>query len=343
MKAHEEPRRTTEENKRLDEDFSSISQGHIPTAVEIRERFNQHWSKKFLKQEILSVSSLGEGSQHQLELVELANHSKWVCKQFFTQTWLGEIEDSTLQFTESIAATVAKRIGITFAAYREGDKSVFSVRNKRAIIIPYCEGQLLTSFTEQQAFILGGVLARLHCLKLPTDNGKPFPPVTLYDKCDLPEWLKELTQECNGNSCYQADQWVLSHRDIHTGNIIWRSKEKPHLLDWESTGLIHPTIELIGLAENCAGLAHCDFQEKNFIATLMGYGEFARKLPKVDAKLWRLSFHSWLLWYSYCLRQNWLEEACQTLEVIVDIKKKLSEMNKLYSDCYSFFGNTRVC
>lgn len=108
------------------------------------------------------------------------------------------------------------------------------------------------------------------------------------------------------------------------------------MLDWESTGLIHPAVELIGLAENCAGLAHCNFQADNFRATLMGYGQWARKLPEMDAQLWFLSFHSWLLWYSHCLRQNWLEEANRTFAIIVLIKEKMAEMRNIYADCYSF-------
>ncbi len=322
---------------------------------------NEHWSRTFLKQEIISVLQVGanlgdphppfghllpegrrenEGEglkQHHLELVELADHSKWVCKTFYPQTWLGRINESNLEFTETVAAQVATKLGVTFAAHRENNRAVLTRGKAKAIIVPYCEGQVLSVITAQQAYLLGCILAQMHLLKLPTTGAKPFPVLSLSDKFYLPSWLKELIANCNFYSHHQASEWVVSHRDIHAANIVWRNDGKPHLLDWESAGFIHPAIELIGLAANCAGFAYCGFEAKSFRATLMGYGEFAQKLPKINTKLWVLIFYTWLLWYCFCLRQNWLAEASLILQTIELIKEKAAEMQEIYEDCCSFF------
>lgn len=301
---------------------------------------NEHWSKFFFRQNIISSSSLGEGRQHHLELIELNDHSKWVCKKFYAQTWLGQVEESNLELTEELAAAVAVELGISFAAYKKNNKFVFTVDGKKAIIRPYCEGQVIESINEEQAFIMGEILAQLHSLKLPQKKAQPFPSILRPKEENSPVWLQELISFCNDNAQYQAENWVFSHRDIHAENLVWREKKTPHLLDWESAGLIHPAIELIGLAENCAGFAYGDFQAQRFRATLMGYGQRTRKLPQMDSKLWKLSFHTWLLWYSYCFQQNWLEEAKYTLELIEFIKENLPKMQKIYSDCQSFFNNS---
>ncbi|KTC87880.1 MULTISPECIES: phosphotransferase enzyme family protein [Legionella] len=303
---------------------------------------NEHWSNAIFKQKMISLSSLGEGRQHSLELIELSDQSKWVCKKFYSQTWLGKVEESNLELTEELAAQIAVELGITFAAYRKNDKFVFTIEGVKAIIRPYCEGQVIEAINKEQALILGGVLAQLHLPHFSQKNAQPFPAILLPGNHDShsPVWARELISFCNDNSHYQAENWVFSHRDIHAENIVWRGKKTPHLLDWESAGLIHPAIELIGLAENCAGLAYGDFQAQRFRATLMGYGQSTRKLPPIDSKLWMLSFHTWLLWYSYCLQQNWLEEAKYTLELIEFIRENLPEMQKIYSNCQSFFSNS---
>ncbi|KTD33195.1 putative aminoglycoside phosphotransferase [Legionella nautarum] len=302
---------------------------------------NEHWSKDFFKQKIISRSSLGEGRPHHLELIELSDQSKWVCKKFDTQTWLGQVEESNLELTEELAATVAAELGITFAAYKKNNKFVFIVDGAKAIIHPYCEGQVIEAVNEEQAFVLGEILAQLHLVHhLPQKAAQALPSILLPEDNDSPVWLQELISFCNDNAQYQAENWVFSHRDIHAENIVWREKKTPHLLDWESAGLIHPAIELIGLAENCSGLAYGDFQAQRFRATLIGYGQRTRTLPQMNPKLWMLSFHTWLLWYSYCLQHNRVEEAKYTRELIEFIKENLPKMQKIYSDCQSFFNNS---
>lgn len=301
---------------------------------------NKHWSNYFLKEQILSISPLGNGTPHHLDLVELVDHSKWVCKRFQPQNWLGKVDGVNLEQTEKLAGEVANHLSVSFAAYQLDNQIVFSVEDTKAIIIPYCEGRVLAFFSEEQAFKLGNLLAKLHSLKLAKEDLQPFPSVILPKENNAPTWLTKLIDSCNNHLHYRSDQWVVSHRDIHAENIVWRAKNKPHLLDWESAGLIHPAIELIGVAENCAGCAYGDFNAANFRATIMGYCQQTGMLPQINSRLWTTSFHTWLLWYSYCLRQKQLEEANHTLELIKHIDRNMFRMQKIYYDCYLFISNS---
>ena len=287
---------------------------------------NLHWASSFFKQPILSITPLDGGLQHRIDLIKLADRSLWIAKIFSSQTWIGATNLIHLQFTEGIAAQVACKLANTHAA-----ESIIDVLGEKAMIISYCEGEMLSVITADQAFILGGQLAQIHSLKLPTENAKPFPPIVVAPKTSVPVDLEPLIARCNEYRHYERDKWVVSHRDMHVGNIIWRNANSPHLIDWESAGLIHPFTELIGLATNNAGLALGLLNEQQFCATLLGYNHYAGHLPKEDGYLWELIFQSWLLWFCFCGRQGWQNEVSQTLETISLIRDNLINLKKWYA------------
>lgn len=139
---------------------------------------------------------------------------------------MGQVEESNLELTEELAAAVAVELGISFAAYKKNNKFVFTVDGKKAIIRPYCEGQVIESINEEQAFIMGEILAQLHSLKLPQKKAQPFPSILRPKEENSPVWLQELISFCNDNAQYQAENWVFSHRDIHAENLVWREKKR---------------------------------------------------------------------------------------------------------------------
>ena len=46
---------------------------------------------------------------------------------------------------------------------------------------------------------------------------------------------------------------VISHRDLDLPNVLWDNQENPVLIDWESSGLVNPTMEVIDTAWNWSG------------------------------------------------------------------------------------------
>lgn len=298
-----------------------------------------HWSTVFFKQPIISVEPLKGGRQHQIDLITLVDQSKWICKKLSRQTWLGEINAAQLEWTEVIAAMVASELEISFAAYHhETGIPVLTVNDSYALIIPYCEGLVVPLVTKRQAFLLGKLLAQLHSMKLPGASAEGFPAISLPENDSCPSWLQAQIERCNYHRQYEVNQWVVSHRDVHMNNIIWCDTESPHLIDWESAGFIHPSIELVGVATNCSGMAIHSFDAERFQSTLMGYGQCMGKLPKMDTILWELTLHSWLLWYSHSLRQGWQDDAILTLQAIELILVKLNEMKQLYERVYLLFN-----
>lgn len=296
---------------------------------------NEHWSSIYFTQAILSITPLDGGLQHQVDLIQLVDQSKWVCKKFSLSTWLGLTTQPRLEFTQAIATIAANELDLTFAAHQnEAHHSLVTAEGNFALILPFCEGKVLETVDSKQAYILGNKLARLHLLNFPVQCAENFPTVILPKEMNCTPWLRELINHCNSYRYYEANKWVISHRDIHVNNIIWRDSETPHLIDWDSAGYIHPFVELIGLAVNCAGMANSVFAIEQFQAALLGYAECAGNLPEMDAILWEQTLHSWLLWLAYCLEQGWQKEAWQTLEAIKFIRDTMEKMQQLYTALY---------
>lgn len=292
----------------------------------------KHLLESFFEHPILSVSTLQGGLQHQTELIELADGKKWVCKQLNSHTWLGKIPSFQYQFTAQIASQVANQLGYT------SPHEFIRVGQTQILLIPYCEGNGIKKLSKEQAFLLGKILADLHRLNLPKTGAKPFPRISLPSGQFYPAWLKTIVKQCNASMDYDAHNWVVSHRDIHLENIIWQTTGAPHLIDWESAGLTHPFIELMGLTNNSSGLANQQFDNELFQATLAGYAQANGRLPAADETLWRMSLHSWLLWYAYSLSRNWFDDAKYTLQTIGLIQENMTMLQAIYSELSQKFN-----
>lgn len=295
---------------------------------------NEHWSSVYFTQPLISITPLTGGLQHHVDLIELADQSKWICKKFSFPTWLGATTRQRLEFTQTIATIAANQLDLTFSArHTEANHFLLTVEGHFALILPYCEGNVLETIDCKQAYILGNKLAQLHLLHFPVQGAEIFPVIKPISKLamEYTPWLRKLINHCNRYRDYDAQNWVVSHRDIHVNNIIWRNSETPHVIDWESAGYMHPFVELIGLAVNCAGMANSVFATEQFQATLLGYADYAGNLPKMDAILWGQTLHSWLLWLTYCLERGWEKDAWQTLRAIEFIHDTMEEMQRLYT------------
>lgn len=254
--------------------------------------------------------------------LKLLNGENWICKKFMPSNWLGTIELANLIVTENIHYYFDKSF------YGKSEPGRFAVVNNSIyLLLPYVNGTVGTINHIQKAYRLGRLLAYMHSLSLPKTASKPLP---LLHGANMPENLpptfQKLIEFCNKNASHQAQFWLCSHRDLHEGNIIWLTG-KPHLIDWESAGLIHPFIELIGLACNCSGVVALQFKKHYFTAVLEGYRQHC-PLPKDDAVLWQLIFQTWLLWLSYQHLNR------QDLTLTLNIIKYLYNIRPFLRDIY---------
>ncbi|KTD18217.1 putative aminoglycoside phosphotransferase [Legionella jordanis] len=252
---------------------------------------------------------------------------------------MGTLDPLQIVSSNLLAETISARIACTIA----GKPTAMPSQALPALVIPYCEGEVLAKLNGQQAFKLGYLLAQLHALNLPPlKESKAFPKIHLPKGKSVPMWVLKMMEQCNSKLQFEENCWVVSHRDMHLNNIIWQDSNTPHLIDWESAGLIHPFVELIGLASNASGLAQCQFDADLFRSTLEGYGSLNQRLPPAQMPLWELSAYSWLLWYVFVLEEGQFNEAERTLQSLDFIMKKTKDLIDIYKQMECHFHRKQV-
>lgn len=279
-------------------------------------------------QPVTRVELLHQTADYFVHLLVLDSGERFVAKQVGSKSWIGLRSSQDHEFAQIVAESVASRLHLTKAARRFGTQYGIAWQDKLLFIIPFCQGEILSNWTKQQSNLLGSHLASIHRLRLSNEGGNPFPHI---ESAHFPQSTKSLIRECNDNLSYRAHEWVVSHRDIHHHNVVWIDEECPNLIDWDSAGLIHPFVELIGLATNCCNLDKGEFLASHFSAAIEGYKAENGDLPAADAKLWGLCFHSWLLWLGFCIYQDRDEDVKQTLVSIDLLKETMPEMKSIYN------------
>ncbi|WP_133130388.1 phosphotransferase enzyme family protein [Legionella yabuuchiae] len=285
--------------------------------------------KRYLNLPIDTITPLNKQTTNLLYLIH-AEQRKYILKQLNPLTWLGKRTQQEITFSESVTSLVAAQLKNTNAALLwQGQHYLIPELEKWYILIPFVEGEICRNWSIRQSELLGQTLALIHASSLPQKEAKPFPKLNL-DQALMPSRWQQRVERINENRFHRFEEWVTSHRDLHAGNVIWTQESIPHLIDWESIGLIHPFVDLVGLALNAAEIPMCRFNSANFCATLEGYRIIAGSLPKEDTLLWEQCVHSWLLWYQYSLDRKQHQEAKDTMMVLDLIDDHFNKMKELY-------------
>lgn len=182
--------------------------------------------------------------------------------------------------------------------------------NKKFAVYPWIEGTVLSSAaaSAEQAFQIGALLARIHQINLQLPDIKPV------------VWQDALANK----EFYSKGEWVVSHGDLIQGNVIWTEKDF-YIIDWDSAGLIHPQIELLGVALNWSGVNVGDSKPDIFSAVLEGYRSKGGVVA-IDKKIFYTSLNSWVAWLEYNI-----EQAALGIDVSEEIKNTIKTLERLQS------------
>ena len=94
---------------------------------------------------------------------------------------------------------------------------------------------------------------------------------------------------------------VISHRDLDLPNVLWNNENEPVIIDWETSGWVNPTLEVIDTAWNWAGGK--DFFDKNkykiFLATYVKEGG---NLDDYEIAF-KADYKAKLRWFEYNLKR----------------------------------------
>lgn len=202
---------------------------------------------------------------------------------------------------EQIAAVVADRGIAAVAALSGAAGIIFTDVDQRYLVFPWCEGKVLSApaVPSAQAYQIGELLGRLHLLNLQLPNVAPaywqdFAEPVWQAETVSPELIK-WSQQYRQAYAELSKERVISHGDLSQRNIIWRTSNDPWLVDWEAAGWVHPQVELLGVALNCAGVTDANLQKNIVMEVLRGYRDAGCDI-RLDETVLYAGLGSWLKW-----------------------------------------------
>ena len=116
---------------------------------------------------------------------------------------------------------------------------------------------------------------------------------------------------------------IISHRDLDIPNILWDEKNNPVIIDWESSGLVNPSMEVIDTAWNWSG-GQEHFDKEKFKLFVDTYKENGGNLNDYAESL-KADYKAKFGWLEYNLKR------ITDIECIDDEEKKLGEKEVIRS------------
>ena len=240
-------------------------------------------------------------------------------------------------FTEKVS-NIAKSNGIKcISAYEINGELIQSVDNNYFLVFDWFEGKPITEeeLTLDKINKIAKELALLHKIdyssiknecniyyELEEINFEFYLQKITNMKIkkllnDVKDRFSELDKESIKNMEFIKNNLVISHRDLDLPNILWDKNDKPVIIDWETSGLVNPTLEVIDTAWNWAGGK--DFFDKNkYRSFLDNYIKEGGTLKDYE-KAFKADFKAKLRWFEYNLKRITI------FDFLDDEEKKLGE------------------
>ena len=176
---------------------------------------------------------------------------------------------SNFIFSEKVSE-IAMQNGITaIGALKLNNEVITQIDDNYYMIFEWLDGKTLKAdeITEKHCEIIGEILAKIHNIDFTEIEDEKRKNIDLeyfeWNKyCNLAEkhnkvyanLLKQnidLLYKLNEKSIkaleYANRDLIISHTDLDRKNVMWQ-EDKPFIIDWEASGYINPTIELIQVA-----------------------------------------------------------------------------------------------
>lgn len=275
---------------------------------------------------------------------------------------------SNFIFSEKVSE-IAIRSGITaIGALKVNNEVITKIDDNYYMIFEWIDGTTLKAdeITEKHCEIIGEVLAKIHNIDFNEieDEKRKNLNLEYYDwnkYIDLAEknnkvylnLLKqnvELLYELNEKSIKALrcanENLIISHTDLDRKNVMWQD-DKPFIIDWEASGYINPTIELIQVAWYWSGgdIENIDYNKFNTL--INSYKDLYK--GNIDKRIEELVYadnyggFGWLdynLKRSLCIENNYEQDEIELAEnevvqSINEIKYNYSQLDNIIKIFYS--------
>ena len=225
-------------------------------------------SKHYQLGECLCVKKLSGGLLHETWRLETASGLQ-VIKCLHPELIDGLDKKNRYRVTEKIAQQFSQVVPAVFAREVNGDV-LFCHKAQTIMLFPYIDAQILPQSDIRIIHVeqIAHALANMHGLKMTCDN---IPEVELLS-CDLKKLslsinllskksakmhktltklyplIENISIACEKYKNLLTGNTVVSHRDLDPKNVLWDKAGGCHIIDWESSGVINKTKDIMTTA-----------------------------------------------------------------------------------------------
>ena len=264
---------------------------------------------------------------------------------------------SNFIFSEKVAEIVKHNKITAIGAMKVNNDIITKIDDSYYMIFEWLDGRILNAdeITEKHCEIIGEILAKIHNIDFTEIEDEKRKNIDLeyfeWNKyCNLAEkhnkvytnLLKEnmdLLYKLNEKSIkaleYANENLIISHTDLDRKNVMWQ-EYNPFIIDWEASGYINPTIELIQVAWYWSGGDVENIDYNKFRILIKSYKKYYKSnIDKNAEDLVYADIYGGLEWLNYnlkrslCIENNYEQDEIELAEN--EVIQSINEVKYNYS------------
>ena len=305
--------------------------------------------KKFdLGSQIIKVTQIHGGLSNRLYRVE-TDQAKYAIKKLNKTLMQNKAEFERIIFAEKVARIAEENGILVVRALEFENKIIHKIDGDYYMIFNWNYGSHIQpeDVTDEICNIIGELLAKIHNLdfsKIEAEKSKEMQIRTIdwnslakiakeqnkyyyKDLVENIEILYEINKKTNEALEYAKSNLIISHRDLIKKNILW-NENKPTVIDWESSGYVNPTVELVQVCWNWANgdVGKFEFEKFGIIvnSSLQNVKNYKKEDMKklIYANLWEA-----IEWLEYNLKRSLCIESTYRKEEIELAEEQINYLN----------------
>lgn len=305
--------------------------------------------KKFdLGSQIIKVTQIHGGLSNRLYRVE-TDQAKYAIKKLNKTLMQNKAEFERIIFAEKVARIAEENGILVVRALEFENKIIHKIDGDYYMIFNWNYGSHIQpeDVTDEICNIIGELLAKIHNLdfsKIEAEKSKEMQIRTIdwnslakiakdqnkyyyKDLVENIEILYEINKKTNEALEYAKSNLIISHRDLIKKNILWNNNI-PTVIDWESSGYVNPTVELVQVCWNWANGDVGKFEFEKFEIIVNSYLQNIKNYKKEDMKkliyanLWEA-----IEWLEYNLKRSLCIESTYRKEEIELAEEQINYLN----------------
>ena len=275
---------------------------------------------------------------------------------------------SNFIFSEKVSEIAIQNKITAVGAMKINNEVITKIDNNYYMIFEWLEGRTLKAneITEKHCEIIGELLAKIHNIDFTEieDENRKHIDIEYFEwnkYCEIAEknnkvyasLLKQNTNllyELNKKSAkaleYANKNLIISHTDLDRKNVMWQ-EHKPFIIDWEASGYINPTIELIQVAWYWSGGDVENIDYNKFEILIKSYKKnYKGNIDKNSEELVYADNYGGLGWLNYnlkrslCIENNYEQDEIElaeneVIQSINEIKYNYSQLENIIKIFYS--------